>query len=111
MKVTKIASLVAVACAGLVGNANAAMTPAQIAVIDNANTNGRVFFVSGASATQKGFTSIINALFVPASVIRFANTTASSKDYEAVAGTLGAGAGPWSVDALLKKQSGTTDRP
>lgn len=101
MKVTKIASLVAVACAGLVGNANAALTPAQIAVVDNANTNGRVFFVSGASATQKGFTSIINALFVPASVIRFANTTASSKDYEAVAGTLGAGAGPWSGQNVI----------
>ncbi len=102
MQVTKIAALVAVACAGLGGHANAAMTPAQIAVIDNANTNGRVFFISGASATQKGFTSIINSLFVPASVIRFANNhTASSRDYEAVAGTLGAGAGPWSGQNVI----------
>ena len=99
MQLKKIAALVAVTCAGLAGNAHAAMTPAHAAVIDGAAT--RVFYISGASATQAGFTEIINAMFVPASVIRLANTTASSKDYEAVAGTLAAGTGPWAGQTAI----------
>lgn len=99
MQLKKIATLVAVACAGIAGNANAAVTPAHAAVIDGAAT--RVFYISGASATQAGFTQIINSLFVPSSVIRLANTTASSKDYEAVAGTLAAGTGPWAGQTAI----------
>ncbi len=96
MQVKKIVSLCAIACAAMGGQAHAAMTAAQQAVVNDAVANGRVIFISGASATQKGFTGIINAMFDPATAIRFANTTASSKDFEAVAGKLAAGAGAWS---------------
>jgi len=100
MKLKKLAALCAIACAGLSGQAMAAMTAAEQAIINDANTNGRVFFISGASATQKGFTSIIGTLFT-GTPVRFANTTASSKDYEAVAGVLAAGAGPWSGQNVI----------
>ena len=95
MKLKKLAALCAIACAGLSGQAMAAMSAAEQAIINDANTNGRVFFISGASATQKGFNSIVAGLFT-GTPVRFANTTASSKDYEAVAGVLAAGSGPWS---------------
>ena len=100
MQVKKIAALVAVACSAMAGSANAAMTPAQTTLVNDAVTNGRVIFISGASATQKGFTGIISAMFT-GTPIRFANTTASSKDFEAVAGVLAAGAGPWSGQNVI----------
>lgn len=91
MKLNQVAVAVAALFAGA---ANAAMTPAEQAVLNDANTNGRVIFISGASAVQKGFTGIIDATFT-GTPIRFANTTGSSKDFEAAAGTLAAGTGPW----------------
>lgn len=95
MQVKKIASLCALACAAMAGQAHAAMTTAEQTLLDDAVNNGRVVFISGASAVQKGFTGIISTMFT-GTPIRFANTTASSKDFEAVAGVLGAGAGAWS---------------
>ncbi|WP_428827805.1 hypothetical protein ACLIKD_07485 [Azonexus sp. IMCC34842] len=95
MQVKKIVSLCAIACAAMAGQAHAAMTPAETAIVNDAVANGRVIFISGASATQKGFTGIINSMFT-GTAIRFANTTAASKDFEAVAGVLAAGAGAWS---------------
>lgn len=93
MKLHQIAFAVAALAAG---SANAAMTAAEQAVLNDANANGRVIFISGASAVQKGFTGIIAATFDSATTpIRFANTTASSKDFEAVAGKLAAGTGAW----------------
>jgi hypothetical protein len=95
MQAKKIATLVAVACAGFTGQASAALTTTQIAVLDDANANNRVFFISGASATQAGLNQIVSTLFEAGS-FRLANTTASSKDFEAAAGVLKAGNGPWS---------------
>jgi len=95
MQVKKIVSLCAIACAAMAGQAHAAMTPAETAIVNDAVTNGRVILISGASATQKGFTGIVSAMF-SGTPIRFANTTAASKDFEAVAGVLAAGAGAWS---------------
>ena len=104
MQVKKLAVLCALACAGLSGQAMAAMTAAEIAIVDDANkgddgivgtADDRVVFISGASATQKGLNSIISTMYT-GTAIRFANTTASSKDFEAAAGVLAAGNGAWS---------------
>lgn len=95
MQVKKIVSLCAIACAAMAGQAHAAMTSAHQAIVNDAVTNGRVIFISGASAVQKGFTGILGAMFT-GTPVRFANTSASSKDYEAAAGVLAAGAGAWS---------------
>ena len=100
MQVKKLVSLCAIACAAIGGQAHAAMSAAETAVVNDAVLSGRVIFISGASATQKGFTSIINTLFT-GTPIRFANTTGSSKDFEAVAGTLAAGAGAWSGQKVI----------
>ena len=81
---------VAVACAGFAGSASAALTPAQITTLDTANAGNRVFFLSGASAVQGGLTAIETSLFNAGS-FRLANTTASSKDFEAIAGTFADG--------------------
>jgi len=94
MQVKKIAALCALACAAMAGSAQAALTPAQISVLDTANAGTRVFFLSGASAVQGGLTTIETSLFNAGS-FRLANTTASSKDFEAIAGTFAAGTGPW----------------
>lgn len=69
-------------------------------ILTTANTGGRVIFISGASAVQSGFTSVISNLFT-GSTYRFANTTASSKDFEAVAGTLAAGTGTWAGQTAI----------
>lgn len=69
-------------------------------ILNTANAGGRVIFISGASAVQSGFTSIISNLFT-GSTVRFANTTASSKDFEAVAGTLAAGTGTWAGQTAI----------
>ena len=96
MKFNKLSALCALACAALSGQAMAAMTAAELAVVNDANANNRVVFISGASAVQKGFTGIVASLFT-GTPTRFANTTASSKDYEAVAGKLATSAGTWAA--------------
>lgn len=100
MQVKKIASLCAFACAAMAGQAHAAMSTAEQAIVTDAVNNGRVIFISGASATQKGFTGIISAMFT-GTPIRFANTLNSSKDFEAVAGVLATGAGAWSGQNVI----------
>jgi hypothetical protein len=95
MHVKKIAVLVAAVCAGFAGSASAALTAGQISTLDTANAGNRVFFLAGASAVQGGLTSIESSLFNAGTSFRLANTTASSKDYEAIAGTFAAGTGPW----------------
>jgi len=101
MQVKKIVSLCAVAFTAMAaGQAHAALSAAEQLIVNDAVSNGRVLFISGASATQKGFTGIINSMFT-GTTIRFANTTASSKDFEAVAGKLGAGAGAWSNQNVI----------
>lgn len=91
----KKSALVCAAAFAAMGAAHAdIMSDAAVTVVNNANTNSRIIFISGASAVQSGFTSIISNLFT-GTTYRFANTTASSKDFEAVAGTLAAGTGAW----------------
>lgn len=99
MHLKKTAALVAVACAGLSGHASAALSDsaANTAVINSAVAGGRIFFISGASATQKGLNGIATTLF--SSSFRLANTSASSRDFEAVAGTMQVG--PWSGQTAI----------
>lgn len=95
MQVRKLAALVAIACASLSGSAFAAsLSPEQQAVLNDANSNSRILFISGASAVQKGFTGIISSL-IPGAKTYFAdkngkdaNGKAVSHGYEAVAGQL-----------------------
>lgn len=93
MQLKKTAVLVAIACASIAGQANAALSDSETntAVISSAAGAGRVFFISGASATQKGLAGIATTLF--SSSFRLANTSVSSRDYEAVAGIMKTG--PW----------------
>jgi hypothetical protein len=100
MQVKKIASLCAIAFAAMSGQANAAMSTAHQTIVNDAVANGRVIFISGASATQKGFTGIIAKMFT-GTPIRLANTTASSKDFEAVAGVLADESGAWSGQNVI----------
>ena len=98
MKLNKVASLCALACAGLSGQVSAAtLSAAEQTIVNDANTNGRVVFVSGASAVQAGFTAVANALFVGGG-IRFTDTTGTSRNYEAVAGKLINAAGGWAAN-------------
>lgn len=100
MKLKKIAVLTALALGGVVaGQAHAVMSNDQKALVTDANTNGRVIYISGASAVQKGFTGIIGKLFDTSSValtyFSNANADVSGTDYVAVAGVLAAEAGTW----------------
>ena len=111
MQVKKLALCCALAFASLSGSAMAAMTAPEVALVESAlkgednnlATPGdeRVIFISGASATQKGFTGIIGTLFTGTPIRFAANTTATSRDYEAAAGTLAAGTGPWAGKSAI----------
>ena len=60
MQVRKLAALVAIACASLSGSAFAAsLSPEQQAVLNDANSNSRILFISGASAVQKRRNDIV----------------------------------------------------
>lgn len=97
----KKSALVCAAAFAAMGVAHAdIMSPDAVTAVNSANTNSRIIFISGASAVQSGFTSIINNLFT-GTTYRFANTTASSKDFEAVAGTLAAGTGTWAGQSAI----------
>jgi hypothetical protein len=95
MQFKKSVALCALAFAGLAGQAQAAaLSPAQIAVIDDANTNNRILFISGASAVQKGFTGVISTL-IPGAKTYYTDKNgkdtagkANTHSYEAVAGVL-----------------------
>lgn len=106
MKLKKIAVLTALALGGVVaGQAYAAMSTDQKNLVNDANSNGRVIYISGASAVQKGFTGIIGKLFDTTSVplTYFSNTNAdvSGTDYVAVAGVLAADAGTWAGEKAI----------
>ncbi|MBL8579765.1 MAG: substrate-binding domain-containing protein [Mesorhizobium sp.] len=100
MQIKKSVALCALALAGLAGQAHAAaLTTAQKAVIDDANANNRILFISGASAVQKGFTGIISAL-IPGAKTFYTDKNgkdtagkANTHSYEAVAGVLDSSAG------------------
>lgn len=98
MKISKLASLCAIACASLSGvaHANLANNAAHAAIVNDANTAGRVIYLSGASAVQGGFTGIINTLF-DGTPVRFTNAAG----YQAAAGKLAANHGVWSGQNVI----------
>lgn len=110
MQLKKSVALCALALAGLAGQAQAtALTPAQVAVVDDANTNSRILFISGASAVQKGFTSVIGTL-IPGAKTYFTDKNgkdaagkANTHSYEAVAGKLANDStyGPWANQNVI----------
>lgn len=93
MQVKKTAALCALAFAAMAGTAHAAWQDD----VNDANANGRVIFISGASAVQKGFTDIIANTFTGTpTYFSYEGKSSSSADYVAVAGTFASGAGAWS---------------
>lgn len=107
MQLKKIAFLTALACAGFAGQAQAALSGVPADIVTDANTNGRVIFISGASAVQKGFTGIIGKLFntdianggAALTYMANANADVSGTNYVAVAGIFSSdetnGVGTW----------------
>jgi ABC-type phosphate transport system substrate-binding protein len=101
MQIKKLASLCAVACAAMAASsAHAALSAAAIADLDAANTAGRVIFISGASAVQKGFTDIIAATFTGTPIYYSVqgggkSVKVTDADFVAVSGTLASGTGTW----------------
>lgn len=101
MQVKKIVSLCALACAAMAGSsAHAALSAAAIADLDSAVPAGRIVFISGASAVQKGFTSVIASTFTGTPVYYSVkgggkSTKVTDADFVAVSGTLAAGTGTW----------------
>jgi len=95
MKLHQIALATAVLVAG---TANAAMTPADVALVNGAQS--RIISISGASAVQKGFTEVIARMFTGTPVYfskaSGAGASFDKADYIGVAGTLASGAGNWS---------------
>lgn len=103
MKLNKLALLCAAACAGFAGQASAQVAgSAAQAIVDNANTNGRILYISGASAVQGGLgqiaTSLLNTpyLFNPN-----AGSGRTASDYRAYAGTLKTGVTGWPAGSAV----------
>ena len=96
MKLNQIAFAIATLAIGTSAHAAIGNATAQ-ALVNDAVANSRVIYLSGASATQSGLQGISTALFQAGSSFRFANTTASSRDFEAVGGKLAAAAGTWAA--------------
>lgn len=94
MKLHQIALAVA---ALAVGTAHADLPNGSAAetVVNNANANGRVLYISGASAVKKGFSGIINSLF---SGTTYWFAEGAKSDYLAVAGKLAAATGTWNAN-------------
>ena len=93
MKFSRIALAVAALAAG---SAHAALSASEEAILNDANANGRIIFISGASAVDAGFNSIVAGLF-SGTPVRFANGTG----FRAVAGTLASGTGAWSGQNVI----------
>lgn len=102
MKLNKLALLCATACVGFAGQAMAQVSsvPAAQTIVNDANTNNRVLFISGASAVQNGLGQIAASLFQPGTSYLFHPSAASgrtSADYRAYAGRLARAAGGWPI--------------
>lgn len=101
MQVKKIVSLCALACAAMAGSsAHAALSAAAVADLNSAVPAGRIVFISGASAVQKGFASVIASTFNGTPIyysVKGGGKTAkvTDADFVAVSGTLAAGTGTW----------------
>ena len=100
MKLNQLSILCALACTGLAGQASAqvAGSPAE-AIINDANANGRVLYISGASAVQGGLAQIVGTLFTGTnySFIPSAASGRTNSDYRAFAGKLATSAGSWAA--------------
>lgn len=100
MKLSKISVLCALACAGFAGQASAQVTGSPAAaIVNDANANGRVLYISGASAVQGGLGQIAASLFTGTNYF-FTPSVASgrtSSDYRAYAGKLATSAGGWAA--------------
>ncbi len=97
MQVKKLSALCALALASLAGTAHAALTTAQQTVLNDANANGRIVFISGASAVQKGFAGGVATLFSGTPFYLAENNAKNidANDHFAIAGTLAVAAGGW----------------
>ena len=100
MKFNKIALAACMAATGF--SAHAAMTSTAAALVSDATANGRIIFVSGASAVQKGFQSIIGNLVTGDTYFNNDGTTAvNASGYVAVAGNLTSAVGTWPLGAAV----------
>lgn len=99
MQIKKLSALCAIALASMAGSAHAALTAAQTSILNDANSNGRVVFISGASAVQKGFAAGVASLFSGTPFYLGVDNTKNidSNDHLAVAGTLAVATGGWSA--------------
>jgi len=99
MQFKQLSLACAVACATLAAQAQVVGSPAE-AIVNDANANGRVLFISGASAVQGGLGQIATTLFQPGTSYLFhpaASTGRTNSDYRAYAGKLAAAAGTWAA--------------
>lgn len=105
MQLKKSALLCAAAFAAMAGSAHAAVDATAKDLIDTANANGRVVFVSGASAVQKGFVDMIGTMFTGTtkyfSLASSKGSAVDKADYVAIAGTLAAGTGAWAGEKTI----------
>ena len=93
MKFNKVSALCALACAGFAGHASAVTANAVIA---DAQLNSRTVFISGASAVQKGFDTLVSTLFTAGTTYYFGDSADGTKsNFVAVAGQLASTIGTW----------------
>lgn len=100
MKLKQLSFACAVAFVALSAQAQVSTVPAAQAILDDANTNGRVLFISGASAVQGGLAQISTTLFQSGTAYFFepaASSGRTNSDYRAVAGKLASAAGTWAA--------------
>lgn len=101
MQLKKLSVLCSLALASLAGSAHAALSSDEQAILNDANSNGRVVFISGASAVQKGFTAGVASLFsgTPIYLANDNTKAVDSTDYVAVAGKLASAVGGWAANS------------
>jgi len=107
MKLNQIAIAATMAAAAISAHATLPATLADgttvvSANVDAANTNGRVIFLAGASAVQKGFDTLIsNLLNTPVYFNNDGKTALNASGYMAVVGTLKAASGTWPAGSAV----------
>lgn len=100
MKLKHLSLACAVACAAVSAQAVGLNDPANAAakaIVDDAVANGRVMYISGASAVQGGLGQIAGSLFTGTNYffIPSAASGRTNSDYRAYAGKLATAAGTW----------------
>jgi hypothetical protein len=99
MKFNKIALAACMAATGF--SAQAAMTAPHAALVADAIANNRIVFISGASAVQKGFATLIGNMVTNDTYFGSASTAVTGLGHLAVAGNLTNAAGAWPVGAAV----------